>query len=149
MSHESIKTALSDAVNQTAANIPFYAVHPDKDFTRIRKISAADLISFLVSYGSSSTRLELLDFFGMVSNAPSASAFNQQRAKLKPDTLEAVFHQFNSSVLAMEKTGLSLHCRGWLHLHFFQQTFFFHAGIFCFRGTFHEGILKYAPECVV
>lgn len=103
MSHESIKTALSDAVNQTAANIPFYAVHPDKDFTRIRKISAADLISFLVSYSSSSTRLELLDFFGMVPNAPSASAFNQQRAKLKPDTLEAVFHQFNSSVLAMEK----------------------------------------------
>lgn len=103
MSHESIKTALSDAVNQTAANIPLYAVHPDKDFTRIRKISAADLISFLVSCGSSSTRLELLDFFGMVPNAPSASAFNQQRAKLKSDALEAVFHQFNSSVLTMGK----------------------------------------------
>ena len=52
---------------------------------------------------SSGTRLELLDFFGMNPNAPSASAFNQQRAKLKPDALETVFRQFNSSVLTVEK----------------------------------------------
>lgn len=104
MSHESIKSAFSDTVNQIADNISLYAVHPDKDFTRNRKIGAANLISFMVSCGSSSTRLELLDFFGMVPNTPFASAFNQQRAKLKPEALEAAFYHFNSSVLAREKT---------------------------------------------
>lgn len=64
MTHNSIKTAFSDAVNLVASNISLYAVDPD---------------------------------------SPSASAFNQQRAKLKPDALEAVFHRFNTSVLAMEK----------------------------------------------
>jgi hypothetical protein len=35
--------------------------------------------------------------------APTASAFNQQRAKLKPDALEAVFKHFNSSANSIEK----------------------------------------------
>ena len=37
--------------------------------------------------------------------APTSSAFNQQRAKLKPDALEAVFKHFNSSINCMEKTS--------------------------------------------
>lgn len=81
MSHESSKAAFSDAVNHVASNISLYAVNPERDLTRNRKMGAAKLISFMVSCGSSSTRLELLDFFGLDSNAPSASAFNQQRTK--------------------------------------------------------------------
>ena len=104
MPHESIKAAFSSAVNHVAANISLYVVDPGKDLTRNRKIGTAKLIPFMVSCGSSSTRVELLDFFGLDSNAPSASAFSQQRAKLKPDALEAVFRQFNSSVLTMEKS---------------------------------------------
>lgn len=103
MTHESIKTAFSDAVNHVSSMISLYAVDPDRNLVRNRKIGPSKLISFMVSCGSSSTRLELLDFFGLDPNAPSASAFNQQRAKLKPDALEAVFHRFNSSVLAMDK----------------------------------------------
>lgn len=103
MSHESIKAAFSDAVNHVASNISLYAVNPERDLTRNRKMGAAKLISFMVSCGSSSTRLELLDFFGLDSNAPSASAFNQQRTKLKPEALEAVFQLFSSSVLSSEK----------------------------------------------
>ncbi|WP_373266915.1 hypothetical protein [Hungatella hathewayi] len=104
MSHESVKAVFSDSVNHIASNISLYVVDPGKDLTRNRKMGPANLISFMVSCGSSSTRLELLDFFDMDPNAPSASAYNQQRVKLKPDALEAVFHQFNSSVMAMEKT---------------------------------------------
>lgn len=104
MTHDSIKAAFSDAVNLVASNISRYTVDPDRNLVRNRKIGAAKLISFMVSCGSSSTKLELLDFFGLDPKAPSASAFNQQRAKLKPDAVEAVFHQFNSSVTAMEKS---------------------------------------------
>lgn len=98
MSYEKIKAAFNDSVNHVVSDIPQYVVAPGRDFTRSRKMGADKLISFLVSCGSSSTRIELLDFFGLQTDAPSASAFNQQRAKLRPEALEAVFHRFNSSV---------------------------------------------------
>lgn len=103
MSHEIIKAAFSDAVNHVASNISQYVIDPAKNLIRNRKMGSDKLLSFMVSCGSSSTKLELLDFFGLDANAPSASAFNQQRAKLKPDALEAVFHRFNTSVLSMDK----------------------------------------------
>jgi len=52
----------------------------------------------MISEGSSSTKNELLDFFDMDVQTPTVSAFNQQREKLKPEALEAVFRQFNSLV---------------------------------------------------
>lgn len=103
MSHEKIKASFSEAVKYVSSNISQYTVNPDKDLTRVRKLGPQALLSFMVSCGSSSTKIELLDFFGLRSDAPSASAFNQQRAKLKPEALEAVFRQFNASVLSSEK----------------------------------------------
>lgn len=95
MSHGKIKAAFTDAIAHVVSNISQYAVTPGKDFTRSRKIGADVLITYLVSCGSSSTKIELLDFFGLQADSPSASAFNQQRAKLRPEALEAVFHRFN------------------------------------------------------
>lgn len=100
MSYEKIKAAFNDSVNHVVSDISRYTVTPERDFTRSRKMGADKLISFLVSCGSSSTRIELLDFFGLQADSPSASAFNQQRAKLRPEALEAVFHHFNASVPA-------------------------------------------------
>ncbi len=47
----------------------------------------------------------MLDFFSLDAHAPSSSAFSRQRAKLKSEALEAVFHNFNSSVQSMQKTS--------------------------------------------
>ena len=105
MTHEFIKTTFSDAVNHVASNISLYTLDPDRDLTRNSKFNTSKLISFMVSCGSSGTKLELPDFFGLDSNVPSSSAFNQQRAKLKPDALEAVFHYFNFSVRDQKKTS--------------------------------------------
>lgn len=100
MSYERIKAAFNHSVNCVVSDISQYTVTPERDFTRSRKMGADKLISFLVSCGSSSTRIELLDFFGLQADSPSASAFNQQRAKLRPEALEAVFRHFNSAILA-------------------------------------------------
>ncbi len=100
MSHEDIKATFADAVSHVVSSISQYTASPGRDFTRSRKIGADRLISFLVSCGSSGTRIELLDFFGLQAGSPSASAFNQQRAKLRPEALEAVFHRFNSALQA-------------------------------------------------
>ena len=101
MIHQQIKDLFFSSVEHVVSDISQYAVHPDSDFQRSRKIPAQKLISFLVSQGSSSTRVEMLDFCGLDSSMPTASAFSQQRAKLKPEALEAVFRHFNSSVMEL------------------------------------------------
>lgn len=98
MPHNKIKDAFLSAVNSVIANPDQFAVSPTKDFTRQRKISPDTLISFLVSKGSSSARVEMLDFWGLDQKMPSLPALNQQRAKLRPEALEAVLAGFNDSV---------------------------------------------------
>lgn len=106
MIHQQIKNRFFSSVEHVVSDISQYAVHPDSDFQRSRKIPARELIPFLVSQGSSSIRVEMLNFWGLDSSMPTASALSQQRAKLKPETLEAVFRYFNSS--AMELPSVSL-----------------------------------------
>lgn len=95
MSHEKIKSLFNFSVKNVVSSISQYSKNPDIDFTRNRKLSVGTLITFLVSQGSSSTKNELIDFFDMDADMPTQSALEQQRAKLKPEALEAVFHQFN------------------------------------------------------
>lgn len=107
MIHQQIKDLYFSSVEQVVSDISQYTVHPDSDFMRNRKISPQKLISFLVSQGSSSTKVEMLDFWGLDASIPSSSALNQQRAKLKPEALEAVFKQFNSSIMNRQSSTLS------------------------------------------
>lgn len=98
MYHQKIKSLFLSAIHTVESKISQYVANPGKDFTRTKKLPSGKLMSFLVSQGSSSTKNELLDFFDMDPHKPTASALNQQRAKLKPEALEAVFHEFNSLV---------------------------------------------------
>jgi hypothetical protein len=105
MFHQKVKTLFQSAVCQVSSNISQFTLNPETDFVRNKKLPPDKLISFLVSEGSSSTKNELLDFFHMDIATPTVSAFSQQRAKLKPDALEAVFKNFNLSVNSIEKTS--------------------------------------------
>jgi len=93
-----VKTALSDAISKVASDISSYVVRPDKDMTRNRKFSAASVMSFLISKGASSSRCELLDFFGLAADHPSASSLCQQKAKLKSEAFETLFNVFNEYI---------------------------------------------------
>jgi hypothetical protein len=104
MFHQTVKSFFSSAVAGVVSDIYQYVGNPGKDLSRNKKLPADKLISFLVFQGGSGTKNELLDFFDTAPLAPTASALNQQRAKLKPDALEAVFKRFDSSVDSMEKT---------------------------------------------
>lgn len=106
MIHQQIKDLFFSSVENIASDISQYAVNPDSHFQRNRKIPVQKLISFLVSQGASSTRVEMLDFWNLDSFAPTASALNQQRAKLKPEALEAVFRHFNSSATELPPVPL-------------------------------------------
>ena len=83
MIHQKIKDLFQSSVEHICSGISDYSVHPDIDFQRNRKLSAQKLISFLVSQGSSSTKVEMLDFWGLDdSSLPTSSALTQQRQKL-------------------------------------------------------------------
>lgn len=97
-----IKSMFQDALFHVASHISPYLIDPDKDFTRRRKLPPEILISFLVSQGASSTGNELDDFFDFHCDSPSQSAINQQRDKLKPQALEEVFRQLNTSLLKLD-----------------------------------------------
>ena len=101
MSHHCIKQKLLSAISEVVANIDSFSRNPGKDFTKIKKLPPDKMMRFMISEGSSSTKNELLDFFGMDTSAPSSSAFSQQRAKLKPEAVEAVFRKFNQSLVEL------------------------------------------------
>ena len=97
---QTIKDLFQSAVQNVTAHIQDFSVHPEKDFSRTRKFPPETLIRFLVAEGSSSTRVELLDFFGFDPDAPTSSAFRQQRAKLRPEAIK-VLDGFNTSLTGM------------------------------------------------
>lgn len=102
MFHDKIKSFFSSAVDKTVSSISEYAVNPGRDFSRSRKLPPDRLITFLVSEGAGTTKNELLDFFGLDPEKPTSSTLNQQRAKLKPEAVEAVFKEFNSSIDSLD-----------------------------------------------
>lgn len=102
MLQNQIKTIFNSAIFKVTDNISRYAVSPEKDFKRHKKLPAEKLISFLISEGSSSTKVELLDFFQLNNDTITASALNQQRAKLKPEALQQVMYEFNHAVFEKE-----------------------------------------------
>lgn len=144
--NKTIKPLFSSAVQTVTSHIQDYSVRPEKDFSRIRKFPADRLITFLVAQGASSTRAELIDFFGLNPDAPTSSAFRQQRAKLKPEALKETFDLFNASPWPVHsctlcRCGVSLSCCRWLLRLFLQYATFLSRCLFCLRGAFHERLL--------
>ncbi|MBQ8973604.1 MAG: IS4 family transposase [Clostridia bacterium] len=105
MSHTRIVQLFSEAVNHVAENIKLYVRRPGADFTRNNKLPITKLLPFLVSQGSSSTKNELTAAYNFNADRPSASAFSQQRAKLKPKGMEELFHHFTTSLDEFHPAG--------------------------------------------
>ena len=94
---KTIKNSLIDSVKNVASRIRLFAVDPEKDFTRCRKLPPETLITLILSMGGGSLANELLDHFKCKLNTPSPSAFVQQRAKIKSDAFEELFRIFTQS----------------------------------------------------
>ena len=68
--------------------------NPGRDFTRRRTLTFETVISLLLTMGERSVGKELMGWFKLKEQTPSASAFVQQRQKLLPSALETLFHRF-------------------------------------------------------
>ena len=75
-----------------------FCLNPEKDFTRNRKMTFGETISFILSLSSYSLPAELRRYFNSESKLPSKSAFIQQRQKIAPEAFRALFDEFNASM---------------------------------------------------
>lgn len=75
-----------------------YASRPGKDFTRRRELDFEKTLFLLLTMGSESIGKNLMEAFDFQEKTPSAPAFVQQRKKLLPKAMEALFHGFTSQL---------------------------------------------------
>lgn len=94
---ERIRAALFLAIKRTAANLDACVKLPGKDFSRTRKLPLQAMLLMLIGMGSGSLSKELYDWFGYTSSTATASAFVQQRNKIRPEAVKMIFNEFVSS----------------------------------------------------
>lgn len=93
---EKIKQTLLSEIKKMNQHREDFCKRPGIDFTRDRKIPFDTLLHFQISMESGSVSHELLKYFNFDDQAPSLSAFYQQRAKLSDDVFQKLFYGFNS-----------------------------------------------------
>lgn len=88
MSHyiEKVTVSLENLISELARNPSLFLKNPDTDFSRNRKINFKTCVGITMNSGGCTLNKELLDFFDFDVNAPTVSAYTQQRAKILPET---------------------------------------------------------------
>lgn len=100
MKAKQVRDVLLKEIRTVCKSIEQFCVSPGKDFVRSRKIPIEKLILTIIGMGSKNITNELLDFYDTSPDTPTASAFVQQRDKLKPEALETIFKSFSIQLLA-------------------------------------------------
>ena len=90
MSHyiEKVTVSLENLISELARNPSLFLKNPDTDFSRNRKINFKTCVGITMNSGGCTLNKELLDFFDFDVNAPTVSAYTQQRAKILPEGLQ-------------------------------------------------------------
>ena len=86
------------AVENIVANKDKYVKNPGVDFTRERKLTLNTMLYLLLSMGDNSLKKELFNFSEIMKIDVTSSAFIQQRKKIKPEALQSIFYQFNTTI---------------------------------------------------
>lgn len=92
MKPDEVKSILQQQIDSMDATL--YAMNPGKDFSRSRKLPFNALITSILNMEGRSLNNELISMFPKAEDSPSASAFVQQRNKLKAGTFDSLFHSF-------------------------------------------------------
>lgn len=106
MKPKHIKNLLLTEIKTVSNNFARYCYEPQRNFSRNRKLSFETIIKSIIGMESKSLTNELLDFFNSSPDTPSASAFIQQRSKIKPEALETIFKGFTNKILKQPLTDL-------------------------------------------
>ena len=103
---EQVKARLWGHISVMAENPGRFAINPDTDFTRKRKMDFESLLRSIISMEGGSVKHELYKFFDFDPDTLTPSAFYQQRCKIHPDTFPFLAKQFLSFFPATLYRGL-------------------------------------------
>lgn len=92
---QQVKESISNVIADMAKRPGDYSLHPDKDFSRSRKLSFPVLLHLMLSMETGSIRDELLKYFAFDANTASVSAFIQQRDKLSLEAFSHILYQLD------------------------------------------------------
>lgn len=90
-----LKNTLLSLIKKLADEHREFLVNPEIDFTRSRKFNMESVIKFIVCMEAGSIKDELYKYFGLNTDNPTASAFVQQRQKIKVEAFKWLFEKFN------------------------------------------------------
>lgn len=69
--------------------------NPNKDFTRLKKLSYKDLVKLIICFSGGTLFDEINDYFGVKLNNITTSGLVQARSKITPLLFESLFHRLN------------------------------------------------------
>lgn len=98
MKPDLVKSILLSEIKNVASDPKIYSINPQSYFTRRRKLPLETLLKTIIGFENKSLRNELLDIFECSSDSASASAFIQQRSKVKAKIFEDLFLSFTNSI---------------------------------------------------
>ena len=93
-----LKELLLSEIKSVTERFDEFCVESGKNFTRKRKLPFETVIKTVIGMESKSLTNELINTFDAEPTLPSASAFVQQRGKIKPEAFKAIFNGFTSKI---------------------------------------------------
>lgn len=93
-----LKKLLLSEIKAVAERAGDFCIDPSRNFSRKRKLSFETVVKTIIGMESKSLTNELIDAFDSKPDFPSASAFIQQRSKIKVEAFKAIFDGFTSSI---------------------------------------------------
>lgn len=99
MKPKHVKKLLISEIKSITERFDEFCVKSGKHFTRNRKLPFQTVIKTVLGMESKSLTNELINAFDANPDLPSASAFVQQRCKIKPEAFKAIFNGFTAKII--------------------------------------------------
>lgn len=93
-----LKCKLLSIIREMETTPWLFSVNPSKDFSRVKKWSFSETMSFIISMEGKSVRDELLNHFEYSETTPTNSSFNQRRSQILPEAFGYIFQEFNKVI---------------------------------------------------
>ena len=93
-----LKKLLLSEIKAVAEKSDNFCIDSSRNFSRKRKLPFETVVKTIIGMESKSLTNELIDVFDSKPDFPSASAFVQQRSKIKVEAFKAIFNGFTSNI---------------------------------------------------
>lgn len=92
-----LKKSLNKCIYKITSRRDEFCQNPNSDFTRNRKSDFWSIMKAVLCFSGKSLNKEIFEIFGFNQDTLSASAFVQQRSKIKPEAFSQLFNDFINS----------------------------------------------------